>query len=88
MRALAHHRVYGRTVEHDEGELRQVDAVDLLEELLPHARICRGLFLDKEFVQGGVTVEVVLSRRGSLVAGETSRSHPGHRSKVSNSAMS
>ncbi len=76
MRALAHQRVDGRTVEHDEGVLRQVDAVDLLEELLAHAGICRGLFLGKQLVQGRVAVEVkiecskVIGRRWELVAGE------------------
>jgi len=49
---------YCRTVEHNEGELRQVDLVDLNEDLLAHAGICRRLFLGKQLVQAGVAVEV------------------------------
>ena len=76
VRSLVRQRVPCRTVEHNEGELRQVDLMDLLEDLLPHARICRGLFLSKELVQGGVAVEVkvesikVISCRWKLVAGK------------------
>src|SRR4051794_11644534 len=39
-----------RTVERNEGELRQVDLMDLFEDLLPHAGICRRLFLGKELI--------------------------------------
>ena len=71
VRALVYHREANQTVEHNEGELRQVDLVDLLENLLPHSRIGRGLFLDKEFVQSPVAVEVdILAGRRKLVAGE------------------
>ena len=76
MRSFVRQRVPCRPVEHNEGELRQVDLMDLLEDLLPHARICRGLFLSKKLVQGGVAVEVkvesikVISCRWKLVAGK------------------
>ncbi len=48
MRPLVHQHKVCRTEEHNEGELRQVDLVDLLEDLLPHARIRRRLFLGKQ----------------------------------------
>jgi hypothetical protein len=52
--------------------------MDLLEELLPYARIYRRLFLVKQFVQSRVTVEVEIdASRGELIAGELRRSHPG-----------
>ncbi len=76
VRALVYHRVDGRTIEHDERVLRQVNLMDLLEDLLAHAGICRGLFLDKQLIQGRVAVEVevasskVIGRRWELVAGE------------------
>ena len=65
-----------RAEEHDKGELRQVDLMDLLEDLLPHAGICRRLFLGKELIQGRIAVEVkvesikVIGRRWKLVAGK------------------
>ena len=42
VRPLAHDGEVGRAVERDEGQLLQVDLVDLMEDLLPLARIrCR-----------------------------------------------
>src|SRR5207302_4376899 len=76
VRSLVRQRVPCRNVEHNEGELRQVDLMDLLEDLLPHTRICRGLFLSKELVKGRVAIEVkvesikVISCRWKLVAGK------------------
>ena len=76
MCAFAYHRDIEREVERDERKIRQVDVMNLTEDLLPHARICRGLFLSKELVQGGVAVEVkvesikVISCRWKLVAGK------------------
>ena len=70
MRSLAHQRVSCRAVEHDEGVLRQVDPMDLLEELLPHAGICGGLFLGKQLVQAGVAIEVdIVADWRNLVTG-------------------
>src|SRR6266487_1979806 len=46
---LVHDRWVRRAVEHDEGELRQVDAMDLVEDILPQYRFgCRQLL----FVEG------------------------------------
>ena len=47
-----------RAVEHDERKLRQVDLMDLIEDLLPHARIRCRLFLSVEGIQAWVAVEV------------------------------
>src|SRR5213080_1174131 len=50
--------------------------MDLNEDLLPHAGICRGLFLGKELIQGRVAIEVkvesikVIGHRWKLVAGK------------------
>src|SRR2546423_13286899 len=74
VRSFLRQRVPCRPVEHNEGELRQVNLMDLLEDLLPHAGICRGLFLSKELVQGRVAIEVkiesikVIGCRWKLVA--------------------
>ncbi len=71
MRALVRYRKVLFPVEHDEGELRQVNLVNLPENLLPHARIRRRLFLSKQIVQGTITVEVdIEAGRENLVAGE------------------
>src|SRR6266496_1806435 len=69
VRALAHHRDLWGAVEHDKGELRQVDLVDLCEDLLSHARIHCRLFLFKEGIQGRIAVEGQVSSIGrDLVA--------------------
>jgi len=47
VRPLVHQRECYRAVEHDQGELRQVD---LGEDLLPHPRLPRRLFLSKQLV--------------------------------------
>jgi len=54
-------REYCPTEEHNEGELRQVDPVDLNEELLAHAGVCRRLFLGIQSIQGRIAVEVRLN---------------------------
>src|SRR2546426_7827650 len=46
-----------RTVERDEREVRQIDLVDLVEDLLAHVWISRALLLHEEFVQRRVAVE-------------------------------
>src|SRR6266581_6910380 len=71
MRSLAHDREVCRAVERDEGELRQVDGMDLTEDLLPRARIRCRQFLCVEGIQGRVAVEGnVLSLGRDLVARE------------------
>src|SRR5439155_14664421 len=55
---LARDRELCRAVEHDEREVRQVDLVDLCEELLPQSRIRCRQFLPVEGIQGRVAVEV------------------------------
>jgi hypothetical protein len=71
VRPLVRQRKACWTVEHDEGELRQVDPVDLHEDLLPYSRICCRLFLSVEGIQGRIAVEVnVVSLRRELVARE------------------
>src|SRR2546423_15038226 len=74
VRPLAHDRWAQRTVEHDEGEARQVDLMDLIEDLLPDARIHCRHFLLVEGSQVMVAVEgKVLSLGRDLVA----RKHRG-----------
>ena len=69
MRALANNGDGLHAVEHDEGEVRQVDLMNLLEDLLPHAWIRCRQFLLVEGIQGRVAVEGnVLSMRWDLVA--------------------
>ena len=70
VRALAHHRELCPTEEYDEGELRQVDLMDLPEELLPHTVIrCRKFLLVKgiQFLIA-IEVNVVLSLGWDLIA--------------------
>ena len=63
------HRDVRRPVQGDEGELRQVDLVDLVEDLLPRVGIGRGLLLQVQLIQLVVAVEVnVEARRRELVA--------------------
>ncbi len=74
VRPLAHNREVCRAVERDEGELRQVDRMDLTEDLLPRARIRCREFLCVEGIQGRVAVEgKVLSIGRDLVAREQDR---------------
>ena len=69
VRPFVRQRKICRAEEHDKGELRQVDLMDLLEDLLPHPWICRGLFLGKQLVQGRIAVEVNVESGGrELVA--------------------
>src|SRR5438876_5586685 len=57
VRPLAHDREIIQAVEYDERELRQVDLMDLHEDLLPRAWIRRRLFLVVEGIQRLVAVE-------------------------------
>ena len=57
VRPLAHDREVCRAVERDEGELRQVDRMDLTEDLLPRTRIRCRQFLCVEGIQSRVAVE-------------------------------
>src|SRR5947208_16911298 len=69
MRPLAHDREIIQAVEYDERELRQVDLMDLHEDLLPRAWIRRRLFLVVEGIQRLVAVEVNVEASGrELVA--------------------
>src|SRR5258708_1606873 len=69
VRPLAHDRWVIWAVERDERELRQVDRMDLTEDLLPRARTRCRQFLCVEGIQGRVAVEgKVLSIRRDLVA--------------------
>src|SRR5437016_3113127 len=54
VRPLAHDREVCRAVERDERVLRQVELVDLCEELLPLARIRCRQFLCVETIQGRI----------------------------------
>src|SRR5438105_4191444 len=69
VRPLAHDREIIQAVEYDERELRQVDLMDLHEDLLPRAWIRRRLFLVVEGIQRLVAVEVNVEASGrELVA--------------------
>ena len=69
VRPLAHHREASRrAVECDEGELRQVDRMDLTEDLLPRTRIRCRQFLCVEGVQGRVAVEFIVHSIGRDLA--------------------
>ena len=57
VRPLAHHVDVRRAVEYDERENCQVDLMDLIEDLLPHAWIYCRLFLPVESIQSMVAVE-------------------------------
>ncbi len=73
VRPLVHQVDVCRAVERDEGELRQVDLMDPMEELLPHAWIHCRLFLRVEGIQGRIAVEVQVGShafRWNLVARE------------------
>jgi len=72
--SLAHHRQGERAEERDERKVRQVDVMDLLEELLPHSRIRCRQFLPVEGIQGMVAVQGIgcCSRR-DLAAPEQER---------------
>src|SRR6266487_2238126 len=68
---LAHHCYDCRAVKHDKGELCQVDLMDLLEDLLPHARVRCRLLLFKEGIQSRIAVECKVASIGrELVARE------------------
>ena len=74
VRPLAHHPIFGRAVEGDEGEVRQVDVMDLDEDLLPQSDIRYRLFLFVESIQGRVAIEVNVRSIGrELVARPTRR---------------
>src|SRR5438105_9070077 len=69
VRPLAHDREIIQAVEYDERELRQVDLMDLHEDLLPRAWIRSRLFLVVEGIQRLVAVEVNVEASGrELVA--------------------
>ncbi len=74
VRPLAHHVDVRRAVEYDERENCQVDLMDLIEDLLPHAWIYCRLFLPVESIQSMVAVESKVDSLGwELVA----RQHRG-----------
>src|SRR5438067_6475110 len=76
VRPLAHDREIIHAVEYDERELRQVDLMDLHEDLLPRAWIrCRQFLLVKG-IQGRVAVEVNV-RSTSLRRDLVTQEHPG-----------
>ena len=60
---LVHGDVY-RAVERGEREVRQIDLVDLVEDLLTHSWISCGLLLREEFVQRRVAVEGKIGSSG------------------------
>ena len=68
VRPLAHHVDLWRAVEHDEGEVRQVDLMDLREDLLPRAWIQCRQFLLVEGIQRVIAVEI-------KIASEIGRAH-------------
>src|SRR2546425_990988 len=71
---LAHHRYVDWTVEHDERKFRQVDTMNLHEDLLPLSRIRYFLLLSVEGIQCMVAVEVNIESIGrELIA----RQYPG-----------
>src|SRR6266849_1121351 len=66
---LVHHRYVCWAVESNEGMVRQVDFMYLIEDLLPHVWIRCRLLLFVEGIQGTVAVEVnVVSIRRHLIA--------------------
>src|SRR5690348_10551454 len=68
---LAHHPNFCRAVKRDEGEVRQIDAMDLDEGLLPQSRIQCRKFLLVEGIQSGIAIEVnIVSLGWNLVARE------------------
>src|SRR2546421_11712876 len=72
VRTLTHHREAAQqTVKRDEGELCQVELMDLPEDLLTRTCIHCRLFLLVEGIQSRIAVETVVSSLGGeLVAGE------------------
>src|SRR6266566_3502819 len=71
VRPLAHDREIIQAIEYDERELRQVDLMDLHEDLLTRARIRCRQFLCVKGIQGRIAVEgQVLSIGRDLVARE------------------
>ena len=74
VRPLAREHGVCAAVEGNEREVRQVDVMDLIENLLPHALIQRCQFLLVEGIQFRIAVEVhVVSIRRHLVAREHGR---------------
>src|SRR5437762_6265238 len=67
VRPLVHDREIIHAVEYDERELRQVDLMDLHEDLLPRAWIRRRLFLAVEGIQRLVAVKDNVLASGGLV---------------------
>ena len=57
VRSPVHQREWCHSGEYNEGELRQVDIMDLLEDLLAYPWICCRLFLGVQGIQGTVAVE-------------------------------
>ena len=57
MRRILTHSNVDWAIERDKGEIRQVDLMDLVEDLLPGGRISRLLFLREQGIQLLVTVE-------------------------------
>src|SRR5260221_442227 len=57
VRSLTCNRELYPTVKHDDGKVRQIDLMDLIEDLLSHSRICSFLFLLIKSLQGRITIE-------------------------------
>lgn len=68
------HRDIHRAVERSHREVRQVDLVDLIEDLLTHGRVGCGLLLREQLVQSRIAVEHKIGPgRRELVAGKQRR---------------
>src|SRR5579875_2070268 len=74
MRGVLVHSNVNRAIERDEGELRQVDLVFLVEDVLALSRVSRGLLLQEQLIQAWVAVEGDVETVGrNLVAGKQAR---------------
>ncbi len=82
MRSLAHHRETSIAVEHNERDLCQVDEMDLIEDLLPHARIHCCLFLPVQRIQVMVAVESKVASIGRELVARQQRGIVGVIAKV------
>ena len=85
---LVHHSDARRAVEDDEGEVRQVDGVDLRKDLLPRAGIWCRQFLLVEGVQGMIAVEVSIASIGRELVTREQRGIVGVMSHSSNTESS
>lgn len=77
MRPLAHDREICRAIERDEGQILQVDLVDLTEDLLPLTWIRCRQFLFVEGIQGRVAVEGNVASIGGIWSHESKEESSG-----------